>query len=152
MIAYSPCADWLATRWVDQPPNLEAFRAIQGSWSKLMAGVVMAWLLGGFLEELVARGIALKALQSFLVAWVPGWLATTAAVCIAAIGAGLMHLYQGPRAVLIVTQLSVLFGALFSVSGYNLWTVVICHGLYDTIAMVRFSWRISRYSNLDPEG
>ncbi len=62
-----------------------------------------------------------------------------------------MHLYQGLRAVIIVTQLSVLFGVLFVGSGYNLWAVILCHGLYDTIAFVRFANKKSNYSRLDVE-
>jgi len=53
--------------------------------------------------------------------------------------------YQGLRAAIIITQLSVLF----VVSGYNLWTVILCHGLYATIAFVRFARQESRYSKLD---
>jgi membrane protease YdiL (CAAX protease family) len=150
MIAYSPLADSLATRFVNTPPNLEAFRAIQQSKSALIAGIAVAWLLGGLLEELVARGIVLKTLEEILAARVPGPIAVAVAVGVAPIGAGLMHLYQGPWAVLIVTQLSVLFGVLFVTSGYNLWAVVWCHGLYDTIALLRFASKKSKYSNLPP--
>jgi len=148
-IACSPLADWLATRWIDKPPTLESFRVIQQSKSKLIAGIVVAWLLGGILEELVSRGIVLKSVEALLIAWLIGPIATGVAVCTAALGAGLIHFYQGPRAMVIVTQLSVLFGVLFVVSGYNLWTVMLCHGLYDTIAFVRFANKKSKYSNLD---
>ncbi len=72
------------------------------------------------------------------------------AIFITAVAAGLLHLYQGRRAVIIVTQLSVLFGLLFYVTGYNLWAVVSCHGLYDTIAFIRFGLKKSKYSK--PEG
>jgi membrane protease YdiL (CAAX protease family) len=151
MLAYSPVADSLASRWIDKAPNLNAFRAIQQSKAKLIAGIVVAWLLGGFLEELIFRGIVLKSVESFLTAWLVKPIATSAAVCVAAIGAGLMHLYQGPRAAVIITQLSVLFGVLFVVSGHNLWAVILCHGLYDTVAFIRFANKKSSYSNLDGE-
>jgi membrane protease YdiL (CAAX protease family) len=149
MVAYSPLADWLATRWVDKPPTLESFRVIQQSTGKLIAGIVVAWLLGGVLEELVFRGIVLKSVESLLTAWLIEPIAAGVAVCIAASGAGLIHFYQGPRATIIVTQLSVLFGVLFVISGYNLWAVMLCHGLYDTIAFVRFANKKSKYANLD---
>lgn len=148
-LAYSPLADWLATRWFKKPPTLEAFRAIQQSWIKLAVGIVIAWVLGGILEELIARGIVLKSIESWLTAWLSGPVAAGIAVCIAALGAGVMHFYQGPRAVVIIAQLSVLFGVLFVVSGHNLWTVILCHGLYDTIAFVRFARGKSRYQELD---
>ncbi len=56
--------------------------------------------------------------------------------------AGLVHLYQGPRGAVIVAPLSVLF----VLSGSNLWTVILCHGLYDTVAFVRFARGKSKYS------
>lgn len=66
MLAYSPLADWLATRWIDKPPTLESFRGIQQSRAKLIAGIVVAWMLGGILEELAFRGIVLKSVESLL--------------------------------------------------------------------------------------
>jgi membrane protease YdiL (CAAX protease family) len=148
MIAYSPVADRLATRWFERPPTLDAFGAIQQSTGKLIAGIVVAWVLGGILEELIARGVVLQSIKTFLGVWLVEPVATVIAICMAATGAGLLHFYQGPRAVVIITQLSILFGVLFVVSGYNLCAVMICHGLYDTIAFIRFATRKSRYSSL----
>jgi uncharacterized protein len=154
MLAYSPLADRIATRWVAKPPTLGAFRMLQQSRSKLILGIVTAWILGGFLEELIFRGIILQSTEKLLSASLlrPMLLrpvATAIAICTAALGAGLIHLYQGLRAAIIVTQLSVLFGLLFVISGYNLWTVVLCHGLYDTIAFIRFANKRSKYSQLE---
>jgi uncharacterized protein len=149
MLVYSPVADWLASRWFKQPPRLEAFRGTQQSGANLLLGIVAAWLFGGVLEELIARGIVLNAVAAGLHSLPGGLFAVAVAVCTAALGAGAMHSYQGPRAMVIITQLSILFGILFVVSGYNLWAVMICHGLYDTIAFIRFATRRSRYSQLD---
>lgn len=147
MIAYSPLADRLASRWFAQPPTLNAFGTLQQSTGKLIAGIAAAWLLGGVLEELVARGIVLNSMQAWLSMTLNKSVAIILAVIIAAVGAGLMHLYQGPRASLIIIQLSALFGILFVISGYNLWAVMLCHGLYDTIAFIRFAKKKSRYSD-----
>ncbi len=146
MLAYSPLADRLAAHWFKKPPSLEAFAPIQQSRLKLAAGIAAAWLLGGILEELIARGIVLQSFRVVLAGWLPLPLAAGISILVAALGAGLMHLYQGPRAVLIITQLSILLGSLFVVSGYNLWAVMLCHGLYDTIAFVRFARGTSRYA------
>ena len=151
MLAYSPVADRLASRWVNEPPNLEAFRALQESRSKLIAGIAVAWVLGGFLEELTFRGIVLQSMEALASGWLVGPLAIGIAVCTAAAGAGLIHLYQGLRAAIIVTQLSVLFGLLFVLNGHNLWAVMLCHGLYDTVAFIRFAKKKSKYSRLDAD-
>src|SRR5262249_30600466 len=73
-------------------------------------------------------------------------IAAAIAICAAAAGAGIIHLYQGPRGAFIITQLSILFGLLFVMSANNLWAVIICHGMYDTIAFIRFASGKSRYS------
>jgi uncharacterized protein len=149
MFAYSPVADRIATRIVAKPPNLKTFRAIQESRSKLIAGIVVAWALGGILEEMVFRGIVLKPVESLLSGWMIEQLAVAIAICAAANGASIIHLYQGPRGVIIIAQLSVLFGLLFALSGFNLWSVIFCHGLYDTVAFIRFANKKSRYSDLE---
>jgi membrane protease YdiL (CAAX protease family) len=151
MLAYGPLADRIATRIVATPPTLGAFRAIQQSRAKLIAGIVVAWILGGFLEELVFRGIVLKSVELLAWDWVAGPTGIVIAICVAAAGAGVIHLYQGPRAAIIITQLSVLFGVLFVISGYNLWAVMLCHGMYDTIAFIRFANKKSKYSKLDSD-
>jgi len=149
MLAYSPWADRLATRWVAEPPTLDVFRSLQQSRSKLLIGILVAWFLGGFLEELVFRGIVLQSARIVLSTWIAAPLAEGIAVCIAAAGAGIIHLYQGSRAAIIIVQLSILFGLLFVVSGHDLWCVILCHGLYDTIAFIRFANKTSRYSRIE---
>lgn len=149
MLAYSPLADRIATKCVEKPPTLDAFRTVQQSKSKLLVGIVVAWVLGGFLEELTFRGILLRSIEVLVSSWLVEPVGAGIAVCAAATGAGVIHLYQGPRAVIIITQLSVLFGMLFVLSGYNLWAVVLCHGMYDTIAFIRFANKKSKYSKFD---
>jgi hypothetical protein len=145
-LAWSPVADAIATRVVARPPTLGAFKALQRSWVHLAGGIVVAWALGGVLEELVLRGIVLQAVSWGAAGWAPGMAADALGIAAAAGAAAILHLYQGPRAVIIITQLSVLFGLVFVLSGHNLWAVILCHGLYDTIAFVRFAMGWSKYS------
>jgi hypothetical protein len=149
MWAYSPVADELASHWFPKPPQLSAFRALQQSRTHLVAGIILAWGLGGFLEELVLRGIFLQIAKMFAANWLPSLLATAAGVLGAAAAAWIIHLYQGLRAAFIIAQLSVFFGILFVASNYNLWPVILCHGLYDTIAFIRFANKQSKYATLD---
>ena len=149
MLAASPLADRLASAFFKKPPTLGAFRGLQQSPAKLLGGIVVAWALGGVLEELVFRGVVLNGVERLIAGRLPDPAPAVIAVLAAAAGAGIIHLYQGARAAMIITQLSVLFGALFVLSGHSLWAVIVCHGLYDTIAFVRFALKKSKYSNLD---
>jgi len=146
MLAYSPIADRIARMFVSTPPTLGAFRAIQQSLPNLIMGIIIAWILGGFLEEIVFRGVVMPAVEYLVLPWVPGAFAAAIAVIVAADGAAIIHLYQGPRAAIVIGQLSALFGVLFVVSCYDLWSVILCHGLYDTIAFIRFATGKSRYA------
>lgn len=151
MLAYSPIADRIATRLVAAPPTLTAFRALQQSKAKLVLGIVVAWFLGGFLEEIFLRGIILQSVRSLLTPRLSAPLAAGIAILAAAAVAALLHLYQGRRAVIIITQLSILFGLLFVLSDSNPWTVILCHGLYDTIAFIRFATKKSKYAQLEAQ-
>jgi membrane protease YdiL (CAAX protease family) len=93
----------------------------------------------------------LNSIDALLAPHLGAWVAAIVAILVAAAGAGLLHSYQGARAMVIIAQISVLFGVLFVVSGHNLWAVMICHGLYDTIAFVRFALKKSRYSHLEAD-
>jgi membrane protease YdiL (CAAX protease family) len=146
MLVYSPLADQVAVRWFAKPPTLGVFRSIQQSTIKLIAGIFIAWILGAFLEELTFRGIVLKTVEAQLSRLLPIPIAAAISIFVAATGAGIIHLYQGPRAAFIIIQLSTLFGLLFVLSTDNLWTVILCHGMYDTIAFIRFASGKSRYS------
>jgi len=149
MFSYSPIADRLASRWIQKPPTIGTFRAIQQSKGKLIVGIIIAWLLGGFLEELIFRGIILKSVVALLATWLIYPMALAIAIFVAALGASIFHFYQGPRAMVIIAQLSILFGVLFVVSGFNLWAVILSHGIYDTVAFIRFANKKSKYSNLE---
>jgi membrane protease YdiL (CAAX protease family) len=151
LLVYSPLADWIATRLVAEPPTLGAFKAIKGDLAMLVLGIAVVWILGGFLEELIFRGLMLQAIESLIGGRLPVWVSAAIAIGLAALGAGVIHLYQGLRAAIIITQLSVLFGLTFVLSGHNLWAVILAHGAYDTIAFIRFSTGASNYSRFADE-
>ncbi|HUO97936.1 MAG TPA: CPBP family intramembrane glutamic endopeptidase [Rhizomicrobium sp.] len=146
LILATPPADRLASALTSVPPRLGAFRALQQSPAKLIAGIAIAWLLGGFLEEIVFRAMLLRWIETH--AGLPMPAASILAIAGAAAGAGIVHLYQGPRGALIVAQLSVLFGLVYVLSGHDLWSVILCHGAYDTIAFVRFARGKSKYAGM----
>lgn len=151
MYAYSPVADLVASRLVRRPPTPDAFKRLQRSHLQLLLGVLFAWVAGAGLEELTFRGLVLPSVQALAAGALPPLPAAAAGVAAAALGAGVGHLYQGGRAAIIITHLSALFGVLFVLTGGSLWAVMLCHGVYDTIAFIRFAQGKSKYSRPDPE-
>jgi len=72
LLAYTPLADMIASYWIETPPTLGAFRGLQQSRAKLILGIVIAWILGGFIEEIALRGIIVRMAEAFLAARMPG--------------------------------------------------------------------------------
>jgi hypothetical protein len=129
MWAYTPVADRLATKCVVKPPNLDFFRKLQQSRFNLAIGLLLAWVIGAFAEEVALRGLVLRWIEMLASPWMAWPLPSALAVCVAAMAAGIAHLYQGLRAAIIIFQLSVMFGILFVIDSYHLWSVIFCHGL-----------------------
>jgi membrane protease YdiL (CAAX protease family) len=151
MWAYTPVADRLATKCAAKPPNLGMFLKLQQSRFNLAVGLLLAWVIGAFVEEVALRGLVLQWIEMLTSPWMAWPLPSALAVCGAAMAAGIADLYQGLRAAIIIFQLSIMFGALFVIDGHNLWSVIFCHGFYDTIAFIRFANRSSKYSMPDSE-
>lgn len=149
MLLASPVADRFASALFKKPPTLGAFKALQQSRARLITGIALAWLLGGVLEELALRGLIYNAVEWGLDPLGDG--ATIIAILVTSLAAWVLHLYQGLRAALIVALLSALFSILYTVAHYSLWAVMLCHGLYDTVAFVRFATGRSKYSRPPPD-
>lgn len=93
------------------------------------------------------RGIVLNGVAALFSHALPPLVGLGLGVVIAAAGAFILHLYQGLRAAFIVAQLSALFGVLYGMAGPTLWPMILAHGVYDTVAFVRFAARASKYSH-----
>lgn len=142
LLSVSPLLDRAASLIFAEPPRLDAFDAIALSPIHLAGGIVIAWVLGGFIEEILLRGVILSTVLEAGLPF-PGGVVNAFAVSVAAIAGGLAHYYQGPRAMLIITMLSMAFGGVFVLSG-SLWAVILCHGMYDTFAFVLHARRLRR--------
>ena len=118
-------------------PNLAAFQTIHGNFMALAVGLVVAWLFGAFLEELLFRGFLQNWLaQLFAGKGGPAWPAWTGAVLATSVVTGLGHCYQGMTGMLVAGFIAVGFSAIYLVNHRNLWASILSHGLYDTVALL----------------
>lgn len=116
-------------------PNLEAFNVLQGNIAALAAGLVIAWLFGAFLEEFLFRGFLLNTLyELFSNKGCPQWLTWTFAVLVTSIFTGIGHFYQGIVGMIVTGFIAVGFSVIYLINHRNLWSCILAHGLYDTVA------------------
>ncbi len=93
--------------------------------------LVMGWLIGGFYEQIVFHGFLFTRLEKML----PGRQATVLAFALAALLFGAYHLQLGAAGALNALVVGVVYLGLFLAFRRNLWASIICHGVYNTLAM-----------------
>jgi hypothetical protein len=141
MLAYSPVADRLAIAWAPDPPDAPARLA-----PRKPAPALIALPLSGLLEELVLRGITLPALAIAGSAWMAPSVAIAAAALACALASGAIQRDQDGRTIIVTIQRALMLGLLFVLSGYNLWAVILCRGVYDVIALIGLARGSAQYS------
>ena len=106
--------------------------ALPGNLPMLIAWLAVSWLVGGLTEELLFRGFLLDRVAKLFGG---GALALGIAAVAQAILFGMLHLYAGSFAFLYASMFAVTTAAFYIAGGRNLWSVILVHGTWDTVAM-----------------
>jgi len=101
-------------------------------WRQALASLVIVWTFASFGEELSYRGYLLtRAADVFGRSNLAYW----AAMMVVSLLFGFGHYYKGPSGVLDSTYSGFVLGVVFLLSGRNLWTPILAHGIADTVAV-----------------
>jgi uncharacterized protein len=126
-IVIVPCAVWLA----GVPVDLSALGE-PGDARALWISLGQAWTLAAFGEEMVFRGYLIRRVSD-LVGDTPAGRAI--ALVISSGLFGLAHGYQGWAGVIAAGTIGGLLAMVYFASRRNLWAVILCHALVDTVAL-----------------
>lgn len=122
----------LVQRWTG-PPDISRFDGLRGNGAALILGLITAWTLAAFGEEMVFRGYLLNRLAAFFGGKRLGW---GAAVVLSSLVFGAGHAYQGPAGMILTAGVGVLYALAYLLTGRNLWAPILIHGLYDSFAFI----------------
>ena len=124
-----PLVVWLSR----QPMDLSQFDSVRGSMPNLVAYIILVWLLGAFLEEMIYRGYVMNRFADLFGDKRAGWItAVLASSALFAIG----HINMGLPSVLENFVFAVVFAGLYLGARRNLWLPIIAHGFYNTLGLV----------------
>jgi membrane protease YdiL (CAAX protease family) len=104
-----------------------------GDTRALCVWLAQAWTLAAFGEEMVFRGYLMRRVTDLVGDTRLGWavaLVTSSALF------GWAHRYLGWAGVIATGTIGSLMGLLYLYARRNLWTVIICHALVDTVALL----------------
>jgi membrane protease YdiL (CAAX protease family) len=114
-----------------EPVDLSVFGE-PGDTRALRVWLTQAWTLAAFGEEMVFRGYLIRRVADLV-----GGALFGQVVAVVASSAlfGIAHGYQGWSGVIATGIIGALLGTLYLWSHKNLWTVIICHGIVDTVVL-----------------
>ncbi|MBZ5587527.1 MAG: CPBP family intramembrane metalloprotease [Acidobacteriia bacterium] len=123
------------------PAKLPSFLAggITGNLESALKGLLLVWTFAAFGEEISYRGYLLgRAADLGRRSAAAYW----GAVVLASVLFGYGHFYKGPAGIVDSGVAGLILGTAYLLSGRNLWTTILAHGLIDTFAIVvlYFGW------------
>jgi CAAX protease family protein len=111
------------------PKEIEEFNAIKGNASLALTYLGLVWTFAAVGEEVSYRAYLLNRAADALGRSTPAFVAALIATSVLF---GIGHWYQGPAGVLGTGIHGFILGATYLLSGRNLWTAILAHGLIDT--------------------
>src|SRR5262249_13033453 len=118
--------------WPEPEHVSNVIRSGASGWRQALAGLLIVWTFASFGEELSYRGYLLtRAVDVFGRSNLAYWVA----MMVASLLFGFGHYYKGPSGVLDSTYSGFVLGGVFLLSGRNLWTSILAHGIADTVAV-----------------
>ena len=109
--------------------DLELYDLVRESMVQFLILVVLAWLVGGFYEEIVFHGFLFTRLEKMI----PDKHATALSFAGACLLFGAYHLQMGSAGAFNALVVGVVYLGLFLRFRRNLWASIICHGVYNTL-------------------
>jgi len=123
-------------RITGHPHDISVVNSVRGSLAALLQWLLVVWILVALLEEIIFRGYLLNTLVGLIGT---SALALTVSVLLTSAVFGLAHAYQGPSGVLSTGVLGTALALIYLLSGFNLWLVILTHGLIDTVQLALIS-------------
>jgi membrane protease YdiL (CAAX protease family) len=106
---------------------------IAGNWRAALVALLIVWSFAALGEEIAYRGyLTLRAAEAVGQSRMAYWIA----VMVVSILFGYGHYYKGPAGILDSAVAGFILGVAFMISGRNLWTPILAHGLIDSFAVL----------------
>lgn len=120
----------LLTRLLHKGPDLHELEQLVGNPKLLVLGIVLAWVLAAFGEEMVWRGYLLNRCADLFQRSRAGWIVSAILVTLLF---GFAHFPQGTTGVIENVIDGAILAAVYFATGRNLIAPIVAHGIQDTV-------------------
>lgn len=128
VVVITPLIEQLTGSGID----LSAYDNIRGNIPNYLLMLLVGWVVGGFIEEILFRGFLVTRISRLLGdTRTAQWLA----ILLTSMTFGFSHLYQGWSGVISTALISVILGIIFIKSGRVLWYSILTHGFINLVSL-----------------
>ena len=127
--------DWLKGLLNIAPNDYSFFDHIHQNIPAFITWLTIAWVAGGFGEEMLMRGYLMQRIAEVLGSTKTAWV--IAVITQAAIF-GLGHIYANPGAILSGMIGALVYGGFAILMKKSIWPIIIVHGTWDTLGVMQF--------------
>lgn len=120
----------LLTTLLQRGPDLHEFQRLVGNTPLLILGIVLAWVLAAFGEEMVWRGYILNRFGEIFGRSTSAWITSATLVTLLF---GFAHFPQGATGMIENVIAGAILAAIYFVTNRNLLAPIIAHGIQDTV-------------------
>ncbi|RDY59912.1 CPBP family intramembrane glutamic endopeptidase [Flagellimonas nanhaiensis] len=118
----------------DPIPDQSRFEGMEGNLPMFIKWVLISWVVGAFLEEMIFRGFVLNVVEELMENFK---YPTTVAVLSQGFLFGLVHFYnRGIVGALIIFSISLVLGFLYIKFRRNLWPLILAHGIMNMLSFI----------------
>lgn len=117
------------------PIDYSSMSQLEGNLETTIVWLLIVWATAGFGEEIIFRGYLMRQFVKFF-----GDSKISLAINILIICGffGYMHMQQGITGQLVVVIIGALLSIIFYVRKYDLWFMIMIHGIFNTIGILSF--------------
>ncbi|MCP4977575.1 MAG: CPBP family intramembrane metalloprotease [Maribacter sp.] len=110
------------------------FEGMEGNLPMFIKWVLISWVVGAFMEEMIFRGFILNIIEKLIH---NTKYAIIVAILFQGFLFGLVHFYnRGIVGALVIFNLSIVLGILYVKFNRNLWPLILAHGIMNMLSFV----------------
>ena len=143
-LAFVVLIDPLVEKSTGTAVDISMLDGMRGHFINYVIMLVIGWVVGGLLEEMLFRGYLLKRLNRVFGG---GRWSVVVAVLLPAIAFGMAHSYQGPAGMVSTGLMGLILGVIFVANGNNLWLPILVHGFVDMVGLTFIYLDVDRLLN-----
>lgn len=130
----------LVTKLTGVPINYSSVHFLEGNLQASLVAVLVMWATAAFGEEIIFRGYFIRQFVKF---FGDGKVSIAINIVLFSCFFGFMHMQQGITGQLVTGFMGVLFGSIFYMRKYDLWFMIVLHGVFSTLGVICFYYGLA---------